>query len=58
MSRRSTLKRRRERQRRRYEQKMALQMPPKRPSTGKLIELIQMQTSVISSLLAESETKS
>ena len=59
MSRRSTLKRRRERKRRKHQEqkRLALQLPPNRPSTAKLIELIQLQASVISSLLAESESK-
>lgn len=53
MSRRSTLKRRRERKRRKHElRSKAAQL---RPSTAKLFALIQAQTGILASIFAELE---
>jgi hypothetical protein len=55
MSHRSTLKRRRERKRRKLElQKQALRLPIRKISTSALIEEIQRRTHVIADVLAES----
>jgi len=57
VSRRSTLKRRRERKRRKYElRKQALQLQlPSRPSTARLLELVARQTSILADVIRELE---
>ena len=56
MTRRSTLKRRRERQRRRFlQRKKARQFLPSRPSTAKLLELVAQQSSVLADVIRELE---
>jgi hypothetical protein len=58
MSRRSRA-RKRARQKARLAQLQAIQLPPKRTvSTAQLVELIQAQSSVIKSVLAELESES
>ena len=59
MSRRSTLKRRRERQKRRYEEKqklaLRLQLPPvRRISTFELIQELERRAHVLAEVFAES----
>lgn len=56
MSRRSTLKRRRERQRRKHElKKMALQLPPARKiSTFELIQELERRAHILAEVFAES----
>jgi len=58
MSRRSTLKRRRERKRREHEdqRKQALELPPK-VSTAKIFEALERQAHMLSEILAESESQ-
>lgn len=57
MSRRSTLKRRRERKRRKHEQrKLALQLPPVRKvSTYDLIQELQRRSHILGEIFAESQ---